>query len=797
MPRRALGTVLALGLLTCAALVLVRVFGQGPPPAPPAQSNSAAAAADPAAIVTTNHGANDQDNTASASDAIATAQAVERQEAAASGTAPLMRVRVIDADEQPIVATVKTFDDSVPSTQATDKDGWCTLPIPVAKQARARLRIEAGERHKQGDFQRLAEVTVSLPWVGSLRGRIVDDERGTPVANAELRRPHNTCKDCEPDSTRSAADGAFELLNVPRQEDLSFVIVADGYPEQDFRLRVPGKGEPVENVFRLRAGVLVTGRCFDLLTKQSIEGAKLTQNGHERGASLANGRLHFLMLPPEDPQGSMFLQIDREGYCLHWFTLQRTAVTDLELPLVRMLTLQGTVSTPAGAPIEGARIRCDNNEVRDLEGMPAGSRVGGMRGAQPMAQSDAQGRFSLSGLPPGCKGRLRVWHEDYQPPPEQRWGVQFEVTANTPPLRVVLHPKEALGPVGSISGTFLVDGKPNRATVKWKGLSREGYGQADDEGTFRLEKVQAGQVELTVVPEEFRYGDQELRERFTAHQTTTVTADANSEVTVTLNAPMATVAGTVRHADGSPAAKHWVYVSKPSVHARAQTDAAGEYTLTLPASLPIVTVHVGNESQGRDVQPGETGVDFVVPHTGTLRYRLRREDGRRDGLQLTARRDGEQWFRELEQWRAPDPDGYRVETLPQGRYTLVAAGTDTATVLRHVQLGDEARVDLSIPAGTTVTVRLAEGMAALPERCEVRLIDQALEREEGLNAGFIFGRSPIERRLRDLTKDNTMKGVGPGRHRLATSLKGIVLEPDHVEVGTEPVTVTVSWRKQQ
>jgi len=102
-----------------------------------------------------------------------------------------------------------------------------------------------------------------------------------------------------------------------------------------------------------------------------------------------------------------------------------------------------------------------------------------------------------------------------------------------------------------------------------------------------------------------------------------------------------------------------------------------------------------------------------------------------------------------------------------------------------------------LATGTTVTVRLAEGMEALPKNCSVTLIDQNVEREDAANAGFMFGRNTMQRRAGNLSKEAVLRGIGPGRHHLTSSRKEIVLEPEHVDVGTEPVTVTVRWREQK
>ncbi len=799
MPRRALGTILALAVLAAVAALLWRVFASDTVPIPPPTEESGAQiAADqgPTSQVHDAVSATTQQPTAAeaSSDAAAT---VEREAAAATG-APLMRLRVVDADDQPIVATVQSIGEPAMNKISTAEDGWCTLPIAVDKKAKpVRLRVEADGRHRQTDWQRQKEVTVKLPWVGTLQGRIVDDESGAAIAGAELQRTHGACQGCEPDKATSAADGAFSLGDVPRGEDCYFLITANGYPVQDFRLRLPGKGEPVDNVFRMRRGVMVTGRCIDLHTKVPLPGAKLSSRNREVAQTGAGGRFEALVLPPEDPTALLSMELGLDDYCRSVFRIERQAITELELPLVRALSLSGTVCTPAGTPIEGVRISGDGGEVRDLEGMPAQTRVSSNRTERGSILTDAQGRFELTGLPPGGKGRVRAWHDDYQATGELRWGTPFEAKADAPPLRIVLEPKAPLGSVGTIVGTFTMGGKPSSGSVRWKGPSREGWVQADGEGQFRIEKAQVGEVALEVLPDSFRWVEQEHRERLTARQSVTVTADTEVEVVVQLAAELAPITGMVRFDDGSPATKRSVYVTKPQLQLNARTDDAGQYTLSVPTYLTTVTISAGGDPKERDVAPGATGIDFVVPRQGTMRYRARREDGRREGIQFAARRDGEKWFRQLEPWRAPDPEGYRGEQLPRGSYTVVVAAGDAAPVVQHVQLEDEVLVDVLLPTGTNVTVRLAEGMAALPKNCTVSLVDQNLEREDAVNAGYMFGSSALQRRVGDLTKEATVRGIGPGRHRLAASRKGVVLEPDHVDVGTEPVTVTLRWREEK
>lgn len=808
MPRLALGSLIILVLLAAAGVAFLSLWRTDVPLAPtPDETTNGAVSPEsgPTSLVQDTVEA-DHRAVSQAADAVITAATdVERAAVADASGSPLMRLRVVDADEQPLVATVtvsphtdeNAVKDAPPrSVITTGDDGWCTLPVAATgRDTSVLLRVEADGRHRQSFWQRRPELTVKLPWVGPLPGRVVDAETGAAIAGAQVRRPHHGCKGCEPDTATTAADGSFALERIPRNEDCSFAVTAAGYPQQDFGLRVPGKGEPVENVFRLRRGVLVTGRCIDLDTKAPLAGATLKGRGHAGSQTAPGGRFEALLLPPEDPTAPLSVELVRDGYCRCVFRVEQQATADLELPLVAALSVRGVVCTPAGTPIEGARVSADMNELTDVAGLPPKTRVSTGRNNDGPVKTDAQGRFSLDGLPPRSKGRIRASHNDYQSSPEQRWGLEHEVTSEAAPVRIVLQPKAPLGDIGTIVGTFAMNGIPSVGSVRWKGVAREGYGEADDQGRFRIEKVQAGEVALEVVPEVFRWSDQDVRDRFTARQTVTVPANAEVAVHVQLAAPMATVAGTVRFDDGSPAPNRTVYVSKPSTQLRATTDAGGTYTLLVPASFESLTISAAGDPKARDVAPGATGIDFVVPRQGTLRYRARRDDGRATGIQFAVRRDGETWMRQLEQWRAPDPEGYRAEDLPQGRYTVVVSAADSVPVVHHVQVAEQALLDVVLALGTTITVRLAEGSAPLPEGCSISLLDQTLEREDVSNTGYMFGESTTRRRVRDLVDDNTLRGIGPGRHRLVTNRKQIVLEPDHVEVGTEPVTLTLRWRE--
>jgi hypothetical protein len=560
------------------------------------------------------------------------ADVVTREAPAAEPTptamAPHMRVCVVDAEAQPLVgATVETFADTTPGRVATGPDGWCTLPVLAEGQA-VRLLVRAGMMHKQGYWLRWPELTVRLSWRGPLRGRVLDDRTGLPVAGVALKMPHNDCKHCEPDRTTSDREGRYEFAQALR--DATVVADAAGFPHQYFSFQLPGRGEVVEHDLRLLSGDAVAGRCIDLVSQQPLMDARLVVGGEEVARTGARGAFEVLLLPGRGGRAS--LQFAAADHCRVTYDLTLPQLDrGVAYPLPRAAATSGTVRDPDGAPIGNANVSA-NRDYRtapnepDVPGIPVGARIEEEEDYALMATTDAAGRFRLSGMIPGVPYLLSARHDDFHSSRENGRGSTRVIASpeSRTPVDFVLRP---YGPTGTIVGRFTRNGEPNAGGIRWECGSERGGADIERNGSFRLEHVPAGTVTLTALSELCKTEDPAISARLQMRREVQVEAGRELRVELAQQIELSSITGRVTFTDGAPAAGQTVWTND-SIRIYATTDSDGRYELRLPALLPAINVYGGGERPMIEARPGAVNIDFVVPRKGTLRYRGVDADGK-------------------------------------------------------------------------------------------------------------------------------------------------------------------------
>ena len=104
--------------------------------------------------------------------------------------------------------------------------------------------------------------------------------------------------------------------------------------------------------------------------------------------------------------------------------------------------------------------------------------------------------------------------------------------------------------------------------------------------------------------------------------------------------------------------------------------------------------------------------------------------------------------------------------------------------------------DATLASGTTVTLALAADGPPLPEGVRVRLREAALHDAGITDPATMWWLGGASRSVVVTAAGAELRGIGRGRHAILASDKSIEFVPDHVEVGTEPVTVRLAWRKK-
>lgn len=700
---------------------------------------------------------------------------------------PWMRVRVVDADGAPIEgATVQTFADTTPGERTTDADGWCTLPVR-AEGEKLRLLVRAGERHRHADWERMRELRIELPWHGPLLGRLVDDLSGAPVAGATIVLEHASCRHCEPDRVTTHVDGTFTFASLPRAEDLALGIEANGYPAQHEMVRLPGRGEPLEHTLRARRGVVIAGRCVDAETLEPIAGAQVGERPHT--TTDTGGGFRMLVLPAG--RSTMDLLIAAPDYPkVSWPIPLPQPDPTVEFRLPRGAVLSGTVRSVDGSPIGGARVHAWRDSVPRSQdvvpGMPTGVRFADDRFRE--GTSDAGGCWRIAGLRPGLPYRVQAMHDEFQrTDPDRIRPVVAEPDGSV--VDLVLVP---LGPTGTITGIYLCNGEPGNAWGTWKGPTREGAIRIRRNGTFRTEGVECGTVALSFLP----YAYQASEERDAKRLVREVTLEPGQELDVRIEQAFeqATVRGTLRYSDGTPAAGVWV---RASTNATVKSGDDGAYVFRVIATQgEVVVAAAGGEPKEQKVAPGAEGVDFVLPCKSALRFRILAADGNAHlESRLLVRPAGAEGFWNGS-WSAPDPAGFRACELPPGEHTVVAVADGYGAVLQSITLATEpVERTFTLPVGIEVALRPAEDAEPAPERLSVR-VHEAMFDAAGVRDPRMFSMGGLRRSVP--FAGGTVRGLTAGRHRLIASDPKVEIVPAEIDVqaGTSP-TFELRWRRKR
>ncbi len=299
---------------------------------------------------------------------------------------------------------------------------------------------------------------------------VVDAAVGEPLAMAEAitRQP--------PDAA-TAAEGRFQVTDLPPGEPFHLLVDADGY----LPAAVPGltapTPEPIE--VRLESAAGVRGEVVD---------------AEQRPIADAQVRLQPVVVAGEPRRGRRPLSVRSDGDGSFRFDevaagsadvdafapgfqpsdARRLEVTagapaqPLRFVLRRGIALPGRVTDRGGAPIEGARARA----------------------GRPRASSDAEGRFVVEGLAPG-RQLLEVDHPGYN-----RWRGEVGVEPRMDAIEVVLRGGwPVAGQVVDLEGrpvagvAVLLEPAAPRGHRRYRASS-------DVEGRFQLERVAEGPYDV-------------------------------------------------------------------------------------------------------------------------------------------------------------------------------------------------------------------------------------------------------------------------------------------------------------
>jgi protocatechuate 3,4-dioxygenase beta subunit len=290
-------------------------------------------------------------------------------------------------------------------------------PTRVAK--RIPLSVEEGQKQT---------LEISLPALREPLSITVLDDTDSPLELAEV----NVLSLDPASPLRSTAfSDARGKIEVPDAQGLSLrvSVQAPGFARL-VRVVAPGETKSALSL-KLSAGALVQGRITALRGRRGVEGALVTlsfqglrktattnADGDYRIADVAIGPVQVRVSHPDFAEGQLSSSVENPGRRDRAFEL---AAIDLEEPGA----VEGEVQDERGEPIAGARVAVGHAPSY----LPAGPLPRGV------AVTDAQGAFSLQGLPSG-PATIDVFSPD-----RGRGSARVEVRANRTQsgLRITLH----------------------------------------------------------------------------------------------------------------------------------------------------------------------------------------------------------------------------------------------------------------------------------------------------------------------------------------------------------------------
>jgi len=654
-------------------------------------------------------------------DAVADAGVEEPEPAIYSG-------HVRDPDEQPVegarlelyVHEGRDWRDSEPLGSATsDADGAFRIELPVRPeqdlliyaQAKGHGTLSMNPVHPD------VEIPIQLMWVTTVSGTVRDAQTSTPVEGAEVFMSRN-------DKVVTAADGTFSLGGLVVGWESQLIAEHPDYArtEETFLVR---ERDPLQLDLELAPGVALRLPVIDRQTGAPLPGAEVrSYRGAPPFATADDDGLVALRVTEGEMRS---FHVSHEGYASlgwTWSVKDPDPALPPELALAPLAFIDVRIESPDGSPIEGVATGLRNEailfgepevpgDVREIHRLTGAARDH----APPGDESDANGHVLRSVVPLETPYTLKTYGKGYAP------------SSSEPVL--VSQPGDRVGVVivcqlaAIVEGLVERNGEP-RPYVQIEARRSDGSflsrGYSDEDGRYRIDRLEAGEVQLTVEDS----GD--------PPQQATLTVEGGQEyvqdfVWTEIEAP---IRGVVLRADGSPARDVLVF-------ARSEVKDTGDSTRTADDGgfeLAVTPGHV-YEVTARDVQsrsvegvaPGAEDVEIVLPLMGTLAIQLVDADTRQPvraershgfGRWLNWRKPGEELFRPTHR-AAVDVEGIAELTLPVGDAELSIHLEREGYAARRVTLPvatveDPTPVPVLLQHTPTVQLRLR----ADPPRDEVR-----------------------------------------------------------------------------
>jgi large repetitive protein len=478
-------------------------------------------------------------------------------------------------------------------------------------------------------------VQIRLSPGGVLLGRVLSADDGKGIAGASVTgmAPLGDSSRWE-ETIETGADGAYRFEAAPEQK-IQLQVKASGYQTANVKdVEAPVGKETTKNI-PLSTGLTVHGRVVDATSKAPIAGAKIRYGmgfivDSSESESSANGEFTITGMP----SGRQMLMAEAAGY-----TPARQEVTlsgdrkteEVVLELTRGAVISGSVLGPDGSPVSGAKIFTEENAFILA------------KRSQSVATTDAQGKFSVTGIDGGKTLRIVAQSPNFP-----------EVTSDEITTKAGEDVKDVtlrFEPGGEIAGTVHdPDGKPVAgATISVKETPTEvapdtnpdptanpndtpvlanprhaipgrqlGTASTDSDGQYRITGLNSGMKVVEAKADGFLPG---------RHDGVRVDAGKKTEnVDFTMDRGK-TIAGRVLDSAGSPVQGVRVSGSSPGAasgmasYGTTTSDAEGKYKIEKlqPGKFMLTAAKQGyTADRKRDVESGAENVDFTLKKNGSI-----------------------------------------------------------------------------------------------------------------------------------------------------------------------------------
>jgi hypothetical protein len=716
-------------------------------------------------------------------------------------------------------ATVEITGEGPLGSHLADTWGMCPLPVVVGNGS-VQLRVSAagfvpyGIRHSLGPT-----IPITLDRALTVRGRVTDSASHA-IAAARVRC---TIIGAGEQALTTNADGSFEMSGVPEAKPCTWVIGADGFVSKQDQRGVVDSQQSL--VFELEPGIPIVLDIVGADTGLPIADATATRLGDELRSD-ASGRIATTAFLGTT-EGRTALSIIAKNFCRVNAVVhlgEATVERPLRVQLVRTCTLDGFVRSASGAPIADTTLRLESDRWRRMSSneapapvieLPPGWSLGGEHRSESFVTT-AAGSYHFDGLDPrSANYRLVVIA------PERDVVVRdIENTGEpgaTTQINVDLPDR---GQVGSVNGKVMLNGKPCYGFVRWQGRTRDGSGQIEPNGSFRLESVECGSVKVTPDLPKFMRSERCLG-KLADGKTIVVDPNAVASVDFEVTIPTATISGRVTRGNSEPAEGVVVsaWARNTCLGGEAKTEADGTFALEVDSEEPLYTVQAGEGAERvtqSEVAPGTKGLGLVLHGTARVRVRVVDSNSSEALTQFHLRFRGEGGDQQFDTDSRPssiasDRSGWYVIEVAQGRYELTV--TDSLTEITDYLPPAPISVDVSAnpdpievrrSKGEACMLQLAADQVRWPDDVVVVLVESRWYGDvdwdgKRWNAGPAltgYGLA-MSRMVRfDESGRARIRKLNPGPYRFKAMPPTIVVEPAEIQgvpVNGEPLVIR--WRK--